>query len=125
MTEQWDGRPQNPERDGRHWVDGPENKNPVVLIWHTLTQNWVLGAIGLPPSSLAGAIYLGPALTPAEVEAREAAARREGIEVCAALVGDLPLPHPDTGTWFVDGARMMRENARHRIRALQEGGDDR
>ena len=105
MTNTWDGRPQNPERDGWHWVGSTEAEKPVVLIWYAPTQNWVLGAIGLPPSSLAGANYLGPCLTPAEVEARVAAARREALEEAAKIALRLEVSE-DAGP--VDGhARVM------------------
>ena len=68
MTEQWDGRPQNPERDGWHWVTGADEQPPIAVFWYQLTQHWVLGSIGIPPGSLSGATYLGPCLTPAEIE---------------------------------------------------------
>lgn len=79
MTDAWNGVPQNPERDGWHWVQHREN-TPEVLYWSPLhgwnyEGDWVRSDfIGLNYR------YLGPCLTPAEVQAREAAAYRKGQE---------------------------------------------
>lgn len=84
MTEQWDGRPQNPERDGPHWIIGWNGKL-FVAEWDATGEDWFWAggdesAVGVVA---AGWGYAGPCLTPAEVEARVAAARREGIEMAA------------------------------------------
>ena len=123
MTNTWDGRPQNPERDGWHWVGSTEAEKPVVLIWYAPTQNWVLGAIGLPPSSLAGAKYLGPCLTPAEVEARVAAARREGIEAAIAAVDAEPEPDGEMPAKLANTDKRILVTAT--VRATKRGIDGR
>lgn len=90
MTDAWDGRPQNPERDGWHWVawagnapdptfwtpHGPERRGPC---WH-----WDDDWMG-PGWVCSNATYLGPCLTPAEVAAQVAAAVIAEREACAAL----------------------------------------
>ena len=80
------GVPLEPERDRWHWLRS--TKSAVE------PHEW-LGSEGEYPhyngtwncdfdkpadAARAGMTYLGPCLTPAEVAAREAAARREGIE---------------------------------------------
>lgn len=84
MTDTWDGRPQNSERDGWHWLCRAEDSWAVCKWWSTEQGGWVDG-ITLSPATVVeyGVNYLGPCRTPAEVEAREAAARREGIEAAA------------------------------------------
>lgn len=73
----WDGRPENPERDGWHWVawagtdaepsfwtpHGPEKRGEC---W-----NWDDDWMG-PGWVCANATYHGPCLTPAEVAALRA-----------------------------------------------------
>lgn len=88
MTNTWDGRPQNPEEDGLHYItDG-------VAFWLAGPQKWALLNRGRRerPEWLAAqpwAEYRGPCPTSAELETRVAAARREGIEaalrVCRAV----------------------------------------
>jgi hypothetical protein len=85
MTDAWDGRPQNPERDGWHWLlDG--NHEPYLLQWGSDNQRWG-DYPGTSATDLAefGIGYLGPCLTPAEVAASIEAARRDEREACAAL----------------------------------------
>ena len=77
MTEQWDGRPENPEQDGWRWLRTGDSV--VTCEWSAARgwrdETWIVRAWELP--------YAGPCLTPAEVEAEKAATRREGIEAAA------------------------------------------
>lgn len=82
MTDAWDGRPQNPERDGAHWI------TDNVAYWEADRKRWLLmmKAKAVSAEWLAAqpwAEYRGPCLTPAEVEARVAEARREALEEAA------------------------------------------
>ena len=76
------GVPLHPERDGWHWVGN------VVREWHAQFQIWQdrHGYYCIPPATWGLLQYGGSCLTPAEVEAREQAARREGMENAAQEV---------------------------------------
>ncbi len=88
---QWDGLPENPERDGWHWVkDFDENTAP----WRWCAPDefdpygcWIKDASEDVPISRAGrdCDYLGPCLTPAEVAALVEQERREEREAAAAI----------------------------------------
>lgn len=110
MTEAWDGVPENPERDGAHWLwvsqatgalmafqwhapPGPDRVGAWVNISREITKSHPLDAVRM------GLTYCAPCLTPAEVEARERAAwqracgamREAALETCRAVskeVGD-------------------------------------
>lgn len=86
MSEPWDGRPQNPERDGWHWLLAG-NHEPYLLQWGSDNQRWG-DYPGTSATDLAefGIGYLGPCHTPAEVAALVEAARREGLEEAAGIV---------------------------------------
>jgi hypothetical protein len=63
MTEQqpaWDGRPQNPERDGWHWVSLLGSDTPIAACWGD--DEWA------GPYDNGRYLYLGPCLTPTEIE---------------------------------------------------------
>jgi hypothetical protein len=80
MSEQWDGRPQNPERDGWHLIrtdDGVE----YVVRW-SVARGWLDGELVI---YAAESIYGGPLLLPAEIAAREEAARREALDEAAEV----------------------------------------
>lgn len=82
MAEQWDGRPQNPGG----WPDGAAH---IEFIGEDEHGRRVarLAFPGTLPAVSCDTVWRGEPvllLTPAEVEAREAAARREGIEAAAA-----------------------------------------
>lgn len=99
MTNAWDGRPQNPERDGEHVM---EVTDPHGRVWHEvwrwdartasgkaiwLRPNFTGPVYGYEPRDLTAPIYnsihyIGPFVHPAEIEAREAAAAAV-IEVAA------------------------------------------
>ncbi len=93
----WDGRPENPDVDGWHWLsswtglEGWEKRMPCTAKWHAGRQKWMdmepdaecsCGEmIDWPPEHMARwHRYLAPALTPAEVSARERAAYAAGAE---------------------------------------------
>lgn len=80
------GVPANPERDGWHWLSGVTER-PAAFEWRSASGGWLFHRAQhnvMPPSDFANWLYHGPCLTPAEVAAREAAARREGIEAAAS-----------------------------------------
>ena len=86
MTDAWDGRPENPERDGRHWVHHKEDLRPIPAMWNAALAGWTCGTLHSPSGIVGlGYTYLGPALLPAEVAAREAAAAAEEREACALI----------------------------------------
>lgn len=84
MTEQWDGRPQNPERDGWHWLMQDTLLYPAR--WDAAASAWHRSRFLTPAEIARLNDYCGPCLTPAEIEARVAAARREGIEAALPLL---------------------------------------
>ena len=106
MSEQWDGRPENPEQDGWHWLRTGDSL--VTCEWSAARgwrdETWIVRAWELP--------YAGPCLTPAEVEAEKAATRREGIEAAAQwveyLIAEDSTPHaqfPATIRALLEGGR--------------------
>jgi hypothetical protein len=58
MTDAWDGRPQNPEQDGWHWVCLSGGDYPIAACWGD--GEWA------GPYDNGQYIYLGPCLTPAD-----------------------------------------------------------
>lgn len=81
MSAAWDGRPEQPERDGWHWLHHPEDLRPCPAPWDAAHGAWCSGGMHSPQGVVdLGYRYLGPALLPVEVAAREAAAERRGIE---------------------------------------------
>ena len=80
----WDGVPENPERDGWHFLHHPEDLRPVPCAWDAAHAAWCSGGMHSPQGVLdLGFRYLGPCLTPAEVAAREAASAEAMREACA------------------------------------------
>ena len=96
MADAWDGRPQNPERGGWHWVWMPDcaGHRPAVPIWWT-NCSWehplvecghpLFDGLMDPADAPADWRYLGPCLAPDEVAAREAAAAEAMREACAKI----------------------------------------
>lgn len=77
------GYPQNPERTAYHWVQ-LSGGGTHAAYWNKV--EWNLGRDYLRPCEAAYSWrYVAPCLTPAEVEACVAAARREGIEAAVAV----------------------------------------
>lgn len=79
QTTDWNGEPENPERDGWHWLrfksDGgsPFTADPVCRYW--IAGQWIgiAGDTCTPEGAAWRCDYLGPCLTPDEVKAlREA-----------------------------------------------------
>jgi len=84
------GVPLNPERDGWHWLlamyyDDPIGP-PISCFWYAEHQSWprLQDKPGNQPVSR-GFCYLGPAFTPAEVDARVSEARRVALEKCILI----------------------------------------
>ncbi len=105
------GHPLNPERDGAHWI------TDNVAFWEADTQRWLLMLKAKPVTaewlaSQPWAEYRWPCLTPAEVAAREQAARREGMEEAARIARNI---------WAREGLGCEIESA---IRAAAKGGSD-
>lgn len=81
MTNQngWPGKPGvplNPERDGMHWLHCPDDKQPTIALWDAEYAAWFID--GMYRTEVVVDIlyrYLGPCLTPAEVEVREDSAQ--------------------------------------------------
>ena len=139
MTDTWDGRPQNPERDsdGHVWrVDGDIDVYRWVAAdqWYRDHKDRWVSPIDLIEE---GDTYLGRIVSPAEVEARVAAARREGIEAAAKVAyrkaleareaqrqyARDPRPYPGSVDEVVGNEAEMAEVIEEDIRALlKEGG---
>lgn len=87
MSDAWDGRPQQPERDGWHWVSYLDpDIPPQGIFWSCEHGKWEGVREWLAPSTLAHSHhYLGPCLTPAEVATSLAAARQAEREAAAAV----------------------------------------
>jgi hypothetical protein len=81
------GYPQNPERDGWHWVQNNGGK-PSCQRWKAGMWS-ISGEAGWTAAQVATLThlrYLGPCLTPAEVAAQVEAARRDALEEAARVV---------------------------------------
>jgi hypothetical protein len=120
--------PLNPERDGWHWVKRIGQKQAHIERW--IGSHWWLGpSFGGAKTNIEKYEYLGPALTPAEVEARVAQARRDALEEAARRLEELHRQHkynPKTGEGSEHDAgyyRALAEGAAA-IRALGKEGND-
>jgi len=102
------GVPENPERHGahrlRHIESGLEND-----------ALWLCGGEWLDPDgdfgiSHAAAFYsyLGPCLTPQEVAAREAAAKREGMEAARDMIAHRPDAYYELDARIRDAAQEIK-----------------
>ena len=78
MTGAWDGVPENPERDGWHLIGAADGF--ICAAWSAVKQSWALSNAAFGPWIFAECEYLGPVLTPADVEARERAAWQRACE---------------------------------------------
>lgn len=120
------GYPADPERDGWHWIKMLHGDAPFQ--WRAAGEcergrwdgRWLYGVDEHDPADCE---YVGPALTPAEVAAREAAARREGIEAAASAVRELE-PHLSAlkARDYPDDMLILLDDAERTIRALLEDG---
>jgi len=95
MTDAWNGVPLHPERDGWHWLHERYSwARPEPVLWCSMPQVW--RGRGLASAAKQQEVrYIGPCLTPAEVAAREAAARREGIEAAAEIAKQFAIHQGD------------------------------
>ena len=87
------GVPENPERDGWHWVTYRGEETPRARFWFADDTGW---GFGLPADEPHLCRYEGPILFPAEVAARVAEAREEG-RLSAIL--DAPTQPLDDPQW--------------------------
>jgi hypothetical protein len=105
------GVPMNPERDGWHWVADKDGiGKPWVEYWNG-RDSWA------PVSATPNFIcwhwrYIAPVLTPAEVEARVAQARRDALEEAARAMNPMLR------------SMISRVEAFNIIRALKGEGDE-
>lgn len=116
MTDTWDGRPENPERDGTHWIIG-RTGIAFAAEWDATTGDWAW--VG---GDERGWIYAGPCLTPAEVAARVDAARREGIEAAADETWRIAQGLSPNGITYEAGYANGALDCERVIRALLEDG---
>lgn len=82
---EWDGRPENPERAGWHWIADKQGR-VLPMDWNGhdpgARHHWIYGWRGWTAAEMValGRCYLGPCRTPAEVAEMVAAAERRGME---------------------------------------------
>lgn len=90
MTDAWDGRPQNPERDGAHVIYDRHLRHETAVLWSCATQQYHdMASMVTPVGAAKWWEYRGPCLTPAEIAAREAAAYQRGQEAMRARVSGM------------------------------------
>jgi hypothetical protein len=129
------GVPLNPERDGWHWLACPLKHDVFPRFWRAAgeaqncrwTAKWLYSRNDWNPKECT---YLGPALTPAEVDARVKQARRDALEEAAQWhdqqaseaqrLSDMKVSALDSKVWG-DYAQNHREYATA-IRALKGEG---
>jgi hypothetical protein len=90
--------PLNPDQEGWHWVQRVDKgfvPNPRAILWTDDWTSWqfswdAIGYSSEPEQKLGRDFrYLGPCLTPAEVDARVKEARREGWDEADAEIEKL------------------------------------
>lgn len=119
MTDTWDGRPETPELNKYHWVYLPSG-SLAAAFWNQM--EWNLGHDYFRPCEAAFVWkYIGPCLTPTEVETREAAAYQRGQEdmreravQCITMV---PISE-DCSAAEAHGRMMQSSQSQHLISAL-------
>jgi hypothetical protein len=74
------GVPMNPERDGPHWLGDPDSDRAFVVDW-SAAIGWL--SMFTQDTIAAYMRYIAPCLTPAEVDARIAKARKDGMKDAA------------------------------------------
>ena len=121
-AEAWDGRPENPERDGWHWLCAAVGIGaPYPMLWSADGKAWDTGdgwVFCTDPALTERQRYLGPCLLPEEVAALVAAARREGAE---AMRGDAAKV---AALWPTGITTEAQEQLAAAIRALPLPGDE-
>jgi hypothetical protein len=119
------GVPLNPERDGWHWL--VKGDFYTAALWHRGHFTFLFTKIWPEELSQLDMTYIGPALTPAEVDARVADARRDALEEAARAVEmvaewggqDYYCESCKGGVIYPD-----RNEVATAIRALKGAGDD-
>jgi hypothetical protein len=80
MSDAWDGRPQNPGQSGMHLLRARLTGHLTGWYWNATTERFHHEHVTLGrAASIERYVYECPILTPAEVEARVAEARRESL----------------------------------------------
>jgi hypothetical protein len=107
------GVPLNPEREGAHRLRHSESGLERDALWLS-GGTWLDGdgSFGIPHAA-AFYTYLGPCLTPAEVEARVAQAKRDALEEAARVAeGKVYKERYRTWPWWLnrDGSEGNRSN---------------
>lgn len=108
----WDGRPENPERDGWHWLRNRYGAT-VPALWVAEDGAWRLHGQDYPAKTARwNQTYLGPALLPAQVAAA-VQAEREACAVSAECVAHALDPNAKTfeagyANGALDIARLIR-----------------
>jgi hypothetical protein len=123
-TSAWDGRPENPEKRGWHWIGGD------AWEWIPDSQTWLGGCAELSPSEVAAtfARYLGPCVLPADLAAlRERLRLAEEVADAAGALeqtfGEIPGPGPEDEDLFIH-ERAEEDLLRRKLaawRAAQQG----
>jgi hypothetical protein len=133
----WTGKPGvplNPEKSRWHWV----NSTPREWVVFHDGGSWRLAGSDYRPHEWAHRVYQGPCLTPAEVDARIATARKDALEEAARraakivaernkLIGILQLAVEQSGgmdkdpAWFDAACRILNAGF---TRAVKGEGDD-
>jgi hypothetical protein len=84
MSEQWDGRPPNPEQSGMHLLRSRLTGHLTGWYWNATTERFHHEHVTLGrASSIERYVYECPIRTAAEIEARVAKARRNALEEAA------------------------------------------
>jgi hypothetical protein len=102
-TKPWDGRPENPERDGLHWLCHQEDLRPVPMPWNAEYAAWCSGGMHSPQGVIdLGWRYLGPCLLPDEH---------------AALLAERDALRAERDDWQLIAERENRRNAEQALEA--------
>jgi hypothetical protein len=133
------GVPLNPKKSRYHWVVFPKTKHwPQGKIqigrWCAEEETWEeISDCSLSPADLANWRYLGPCLTPAEVDARVKEARRDALEEAALAAENEPEPEGDPPPELhgrsvkniaIASVRATKRSIAAAIRALKGEGDE-
>ncbi len=122
-TNGWAGKPGvplNPEQSNWHWVSllgGEDNEQAIEWLGPDIgwdDTDWSTEDFGLH------ARYLGPAITPAEVEARVQQARRDALEEAARVAEDCDHPWVEAREAEHEAADLMAGRIAGAIRALSD-----
>jgi hypothetical protein len=123
-TNGWAGKPGvplNPEKRQWHWVCGhspAEKPRPELWSRNVAGFFWWSGMMWREDAAALHWRYLGPCLTPAEVEARVQQTRREALEEAARVVEDCDHPWVEAREAEHEAADLMAGRIAGAIRAL-------